>query len=783
MHRSAGIPFFANNKRMRGIRIPWTACLCLLCLAAPIYAQGLSNTGNPPVAIDGPPAPLPPAIISRDAAGRATVRATRIEEPIQLDGRLSEDVYARIPAIDDFIQQDPQEGAPASEKTEAWILFDENNLYVSARCHDQHPEKMVANEMRRDSFTIWQNDNFGVVLDTFYDRRSGFMFYTNPVGGLSDSYVFEERENNRDWNTVWDARTQRSDQGWTVEIEIPFKSLRYKPGNPQVWGINLRRILRSKNEFDHLTPIPRSYGGRGFQKLSSAATLVGVEVPSGGANFEFKPYALGSIDTDLAAESPYSNDLNANAGFDGKYGVTRGLNLDYTFRTDFAQVENDEQQVNLTRFDMFFPEKRDFFLEGAGIFSFGGVSLRGSHGGGGMEGGLPSLAPIMFYSRRIGLNDDGDEIPIVGGGRLTGKAGPYSVGILNIQTEETPEAEAPSTNFSVMRLKRNVLRRSSIGVIATNRTKAMDVPGSNQLLGFDAGLVFYENLRIDGYLAKTWAPGARGDDLSYRAAFDYSGDKYGLQLESLTVDPNFDPDIGFMKREDFRRSVAQARFSPRPKSSKRIRRYRYEAMLDYITDTGGQLETRQLQLATGIEFNNGDRWNLEYERNYEFLDEEFELSDDIDIPVGAYGFQILRTSYNLGPQRKFSGNVSVEHGGFYDGSRTEAGFRGRVELNYKFSVEPGISFNWVRIPWGDFNPHLISTRINYALSPRVFLGALVQYNAGDNIVSTNVRFRWEYKPGSDFYIVYTDGRNTDLGGFPRTESRSLAVKFTRLFRF
>ncbi|MFH1573212.1 MAG: DUF5916 domain-containing protein, partial [Acidobacteriota bacterium] len=408
-------------------------------------AQNPQSSGSPGLPIDGPPAPVPPEVITRDAAGHATLRAVRLAEPLRLDSRLEEEVYGSVPPAGGFIQQDPGEGEPATEQTETWVFFDDKNLYIAARCYDSRPDKMVANELRRDSFNIYLNDNFSVLLDTFFDQRNGFVFYTNPVGGLFDGYITDERDNNRDWNTVWDSRTQRTEDGWTLEMVIPFKSLRYKPGNPQVWGVNFRRIIRSKNEHSYLTAVPRSYGGRGIMKVSSAATLVGVEAPESGINLEVKPYAIANLKTDLAAEPPYSNDFNPNAGFDAKLGVTRGLTADFTVNTDFAQVENDEQQVNLTRFSLFFPEKRDFFLEGAGIFAFGGAGGGGGGRGGGGGGGLQSLAPILFYSRRIGISE-GLDVPILAGGRLTGRAGAYTIGVLNLQTAEKSEAEAPATN-------------------------------------------------------------------------------------------------------------------------------------------------------------------------------------------------------------------------------------------------------------------------------------------------------------------------------------------------
>jgi hypothetical protein len=350
-----------------------------LCGAVLLVVVAVSNTRAQESAVAmppaGAPAPVAPAVVARDDAGRVTVRAVRVSEPIVIDGSLNDEVYGRIAAIDGFIQQEPREGHPTTEKTEAWLLFDDENIYVAARCWDANPDRIVANEMRRDSPNIGQNDNFGVIFDTFHDRRNGFFFFTNPVGGISDMTVTDETSTNREWNTVWLARTGRFEQGWTVEMAIPFKSLRYAGAGPQVWGVNFRRTIKHKNELTFLTPMAASFAYRAMQKLSRAATLIGVVAPSAGSNLELKPYALASVATDVATDTvaPYRNDPGGNAGFDVKYGLGKGLVSDVTYRTDFAQVEEDEQQVNLTRFNVFFPERREFFLEGQGIFSFGGV--------------------------------------------------------------------------------------------------------------------------------------------------------------------------------------------------------------------------------------------------------------------------------------------------------------------------------------------------------------------------------------------------------------------------
>ena len=340
---------------------------------------GTGGFAAAPGAIDGPPPPVPPEVISRDARGRATIRATRLTDGIRLDGLLDERVYQTVPAITGFIQQAPDEGAPATEKTEAWIMFDADNLYPAGRIWDSAPpSEWVANEMRHDTPQLRQNDTFALILDTFYDRRNGVAFYSNPLGAIADFAITNEGNPNSDWNPVWDVRTARFEGGWTVEMEIPFRSLRYRPGSNQVWGVQLRRNVRRKNEWTYITPLPISAGSGpgGIFRVSEAATLVGLEVPRGARNLEIKPYGIGGVRTDVNASPLTNNAGDGDFGFDVKYGITQNLTVDLTYNTDFAQVEVDEQQVNLTRFRLFFPEKREFFLEGRGIFDFarGGIT-------------------------------------------------------------------------------------------------------------------------------------------------------------------------------------------------------------------------------------------------------------------------------------------------------------------------------------------------------------------------------------------------------------------------
>ena len=404
--------------------------------------------------------------------------------------------------------------------------------------------------MRRDNRNIQsQNASFSVILDTFYDRRNGFLFRTTPLGALWDGQVTDERNVNSDWNTIWYVKSARFAEGWTLEMSLPFKSLRYRAGSSQVWGINFERRVKWKNERSHLVPIPAAFDRQGLLKLSFAATLVGIETPERSKNLEVKPYASGSMTTNRVADVPFENAGDADFGFDAKYGVTKGLIFDFTYNTDFAQVEADESQVNLTRFSLFFPEKREFFLEGQGIFNFGGRDTRAFSFDG------PADAPIMFFSRRIGL-DGGSEVPIIAGGRLTGRAGAYSIGVLNITTDDVAPDSIPQTNYSVIRVKRDILARSNIGVIGTYRDHNLDGTCGNGLFGMDGNFTFYDNLNVNAYYAKTNTPGFDQGDTSYRAAAKYDADLYGFDAEHLLVDADFNPETGFMRRTDFRKTRA-----------------------------------------------------------------------------------------------------------------------------------------------------------------------------------------------------------------------------------
>ncbi|MFN8062380.1 MAG: DUF5916 domain-containing protein, partial [Vicinamibacterales bacterium] len=728
-------------------------------------------------------------VFAIDSGGHVTIRATRIPRGLmKTDGALDEAVYGQVPALTQFVQQEPDHGAPITQKTEAWVLYDDDNVYVACRCWETEPEKIVANDMRRDSPNLRQNDNFAVELDTFHDRRNGFLFYVTPLGGMYDGLTADERTNNADWNTVWHGRVGRFEGGWVAEMAIPFKSLRFAPGRQQTWGINMRRVLRGRNEWAYITPMQRAWGATAIFRTSAAATLVGLEAPQAAKNLELKPYAIARLTTDRLAKPPVRDKVEPDVGLDVKYGLTKSLTADFTYNTDFAQVEEDEAQVNLTRFSLFFPEKREFFLEGQGTFAFGvGGGIGGGASGTSTTAGTGGAnantdAPTIFYSRRIGLSSS-RVIPIVGGGRLTGRAGPWNIGALAIAADEEPTANVAKTTFTVLRVRRDVFRRSYVGGILTERSVSTLGRGGNGVWGIDGSFALGENTYLSGYLSQSKTDGRHGHDLSYRSQFNFSGDRYGLNVDHLAVGDNFNPEVGFLRREDFQQTIVQTRFSPRPKRSTRVRRYFFETNTEYTTDNDFRLESREVQGSMRAELQNSDILGLSYSRLFEALPAPFRVSDTATIPVGSYAFDNLVASLTLGQQHHVAGAASLERGRFYGGDKTTVAYRGRVSVTPRLSAEPNISLNWIDLPQGGFVTSVVGLRTLYTVTPRMFAAALVQYNSSTTSVSANLRFRWEYRPGSELFVVYTEGRDTALVGRPVLENRGFVVKINRLFRY
>ena len=746
--------------------------LAALLAGAPVLAQ------TPP---PSPAVPVAPEVQVRDATGRPTLRAVRLTTPLKVDGKMDDAAYEQIKPIGGFTQVDPRPGASASQSSEVWLLYDNSNFYVCVKVYEDHPEKMVANEMRRDAAqNLAQNELITVALDTFKDRRSAFTFYVNPIGGRGEGQSSNEAQYNGDWNGIWKVETGRFDKGWTVEMALPFRTLRYPAMQVQDWGIQVQRINRWKNEVDFLAPSDPSRGSSGFMLASRFANVVGLEAPPPGRNIEVKPYTIGSLTTDRLARPVKSNVGDANVGLDVKYAVRQNIATDFTYNTDFAQVEADEQQVNLTRFNMFFPEKREFFLENQGTFAFGGTTSG--------TGGAAGDAPILFYSRSIGLNG-AQQVPLQVGGRLTGRARRYSFGGVNIQSKEVSATQTPATNFSVMRIKRDILKRSSVGMMATNRSVSRTGIGRNLVYGADLTLAFYTNLSVNAYWAQSDSEvltqrGVTGNNQSYRGQIDYNADRYGVQVEHATVGVNFNPEMGFTRRIDMRKTYLQGRFSPRPRTRGVVRKYYVIGSGNYIENGTGR---RDFMVGSGefsMEMQNSDRYTVAFDKTYEFIPRPFAIASGVVVPIGGYDYGIAKVTAGFGQHRKLSGQFGLERGSFYGGTRTTLSIsRGRLQISPRLAVEPTASFNNVHLPGGSFSTNLIGSRVNLAITPRAFVSALVQYNSNAASLASNVRFRWEYLPGSEMFVVYNDQRDSRVTGFPDLQNRSFIVKINRLFRF
>ena len=719
----------------------------------------------------------PAAAKAQTPDARVTVRAVRIDTPLRIDGRLDEDFYSATEPNTNLIQTEPSPGQAFTEKTEFWIAYDLRNFYIVWRCWESQPERIVGTELRRDSnLIVSANDNVAFGLDTFRDRRNSVIFVVGPDGGRVDGQVTGERQWGPDWNPVWDVATERFDGGWIVEAAIPFRSLRYTPGSSSPWGFIARRMSRWKNEIGYLTPVPDGSASAALMWSSFYADLIGIETPPAGKNIEVKPYVTGSVISDRASTERPTDDFTGDFGVDLKYGIRQNLTADFTYNTDFAQVEADEQQVNLTRFSLFFPEKREFFLENQGTFAFGGSGAVGFGGGGNAD------VPVLFYSRRIGL-EEGQAVPILGGGRLTGRLGGFEVGAMQIRSDAGQTARIRPTDFTAVRIKRDVFGKSSVGAMGTRRSDAPGRPGESLTYGVDARFGFGNDLQINSYWAGTSTPGLSGEDTSYRGQFDYNADRYGIQLERLMVGRNFNPDIGFVRRRDMEKSYGFLRFSPRPAGGM-VRKYSVTAAMSYIENGAGQVETRQNDADFSVEFQNGDKVLVGGSRQYEFLARPFDIAPGVTIPAGGYTYHFARAGFDFGQQRPVFGQLRVEHGEFYDGHQTTVALRAvRAAVTHLLSVEPSISINQVSVGAGRFTSRLVGARITYTMTPRMFTSALVQYNSRTDSLGSNVRFRWEYLPGSELFVVYNDQRDTLGAGFPNLANRTVIIKLNRLLRF
>jgi hypothetical protein len=696
---------------------------------------------------------------------RATrvVTAVRITEPIVLDGRLDESLWARAPIASDFYQKLPDNGAPARERTEVRFLYDNDNLYVGVTCFDTQPDKLLIKDLKED-FDFGTTDLVQIFIDSLHDRRSGFTFVVNPAGARRDSQVSLTGGANQDWDGVWDAKVSMAEDAWYIEFVIPFKTLRFSSAEAQEWGVNLSRKVMHLNEESNWAPVPIRFSGN---QADMAGTLRGLENLSPGRNLKIKPFLIGG-GTQTRAAGASRTTWDRDAGFDLKYSLTPSMTFDGTYRTDFAQVEVDQQQVNLTRFNLFFPEKRDFFLENSGNFAFGAGNRNFNN---------TSSNLVPFFSRRIGLSSAGTQIPIVAGGRVSGQAMGNDIGLLVMKTEEL--GSTPSNTYLVGRYKRNFLRQSWVGAIATDRESGLS-NDYNRVYGPDVHFQFFQRLEIDAYALRSDTPDRSGRNMAHQFLTAWRDDELTISAERNVVQPNFNPEVGFVRRSNMSQSSGDVSWRPQIQRSNTIRNLIFSSSLDYFENGDGVLETRTQEGTVGMQFENNGSLNFTANHTFDRLVRPFAIRPGVVLPLGDYRYTRYTASVNSGNNRKVGVSGNTSWGEFWSGHNRTYTANLDIRPNYHLNLDLTYSRNEVTLPQGDFTTGLVGARLLYGFSPRVFFNAFLQYNQDTHQVSSNLRFNFTHHPLSDIYVVYNDRRDTTSGA---VLERALILKVTNLFSF
>jgi hypothetical protein len=704
-----------------------------------------------------PPSTPPEALATRGAAPT-------------LDGEvLSDAAWAGIAPLTSFWQIAPDEGAPASQPTEVRILFTDDTLYFGVVCRDSEPAAIVVNESRRDS-ELTNSDSFQIVLDTYRDLQSGFVFGTNPAGLEYDGQVTNEGQGggftlgsslsgfNKNWDASWSVRTRSGDFGWSAEFAIPFSTLRYDRRKAPVWGVNFQRNIRRRNEQAFWAPLPRQYD---LFRVSRAGTLAGLEPPKQ-RNLKLSPYALGELTESPATGVP--RDTNASFGGELKWSVTPSLALDVTVNTDFAQVEVDEQQINLDRFNLFYPEKRPFFLENAGFFTLG------------TPGELD-----LFFSRRIGIGPAGEVVPILGGARLSGKLAGFNVGLLDMQTRDI--AGVPASNFAAVRVARELPNRSRVGAIFVNREGTSDdapADDHNRTYGADARWGIGRYGAIEGYVAKTSTPGLEGGDRAWNAQASYDAPAWLLSATYTEVGENFNPEVGFLERSGYRKPEGLVMWKHRPKDFIGLLEVRPHVSYTGYYKPDGFQESGFLHMDSHFEWKSGWEVHTGVNVTREGVLSGFEIYPGITVPPGTYDnaeVQIVGIT-NQGAPLSLESRVTI--GGFFGGDRVSAVATLRGRLGESFNAYGDYSRNDVSLPEGDFVTNLLKLRLSYSFTPRLYLQALVQWNDVTSNWSTNLRLGWLQTANTGLFVVYNENRDP-TGGGAGLRDRSFTIKYSRMF--
>ena len=695
-----------------------------------------------------------------------------------IDGEvINDEAWKGISAIKTFTQKSPDEGTPSTEQTIVKIMYSEETFYVSVVCYDSEPNKIVITDTRRDA-PLNNTDSFMFVLDTYQDQQNGFVFGTNAGGLEYDAQVSGGGEGmsisstrqsvgiganfNINWDAAWEVKTKIGDFGWSAEFAIPFKTLRFSSKKNQTWGANFQRTIARRSEHVFWSPIPRQFS---LNRLALAGIIKGINVPSS-RNLKVMPYILGN-NNDVKGEDSFSSSNN-DFGLDAKVGLTSSLTLDLTYNTDFAQVEADEQQINLDRFSLFFPEKRGFFLENAGLFSAGENTYYG-----------PDIE--MFFSRRIGIVN-GKQVPILGGGRLTGNIGGMKVGALNMRTKKVKDV-SDGDNYSILRLRKELPNRTHFGAMVTNRQGLGDNGYTNNAYSFDGALGIGEAIQLTAFAAITDPAQNIENKNTYAYVLEANRNtkSFTNQIRYSEVGENFNPGMGFVKRLGYRKVLFRILNRTRPNDLFGLLELRpHITYWGYWKLDNGFQQTGFLHIDNHWEFRNGFRIDTGINFTKEGVEEAFPIVSDVIVPKGTYDNKELHIRTNTNLTKPFSIIIVNKTGGFFSGKRKNTDTTLRYRFGDRFTSEVISKYNDVNLPEGDFITHLIRSRLTYAITPKIYIQSLLQYNNQSDQYSMNWRFIWQQSAATGLYIVYNQSQDYD--GIPIANStKSFVIKYSYLF--
>ena len=717
-------------------------------------------------------------------------QAFRVERPPRLDGTLDDPVWQQASPISNFLQREPFEGQKPTEKTEVRIVYDKRDVYFGIVCFDSQPKRVVATELRRD-VSQELDDYFEIIIDSAHDRRNAYVFQVNPLGTQRDALITEEQRTDSStgdgdpgWDGVWSSEARISKEGWTATIAIPFSTLNFMQSRDVIWGVNFKRFIRRKNEEDLWSAWRRAYGSA---RISQAGELHGISDIGSGRLFIVKPYGLTGFShfPPSAAGTGYAVGTNPlyTGGVDVKLGLRSNLVANFTANTDFADADVDAQQFNLTPYKLFFPEKRQFFLENAGVFNF---PLGGDSG------------DLLFFSRDIGIDPiTGEEVPINGGGKVTGSLGNFELGLMDVDTRHSgPNASA---NFAVARVKRTLWAGSYIGVMGIDKRSGNPSDSFNQSSGADTRLVFYKDLILSGYATQSRAPGISSGQTNVGAGVNYENSWLEVFGQHRKVGPNFNPGVGFLERTDCICNYLDVNFKPRPKL-KGVRDLQFEGFIFHAPDTHHVLQTQEWQNTFRIDFNNGaysddDIVDVFTQR----LITPFNIYKNFFLPIGEYHWTRHQLTYGSAQDRRLTMSFFERFGTYYNGHLNEARVRSTYRANERLSFSFSEQWNRFRLGMvtdaggralppsaGDFSVVFGSFQTNYSFSRFLTLSTLLQMNtANTQAASANIRLRWNYRPDSDLYVIYTAGQRFAsllAENPPQYYENRLAIKFTYSWR-